>query len=148
MGPKTKLSQWLHGSKYRGQGESFDEYVERVSDTLSDSDDHFFALQEILGEQRFLPAGRIQSAVGSPRVVTAFNCFVSDTIDDSMEGIMDAAKNAALTMKKGGGIGYEINDKMTVDLGYRYFATADPDFNGLDAEYGSHNVTIGIRFGL
>ena len=48
----------------------------------------------------------------------------------------------------GGGIGYAINDTMTVDLGYRYFATADPDFNGLEAEYGSHNITIGIRFGL
>jgi len=48
----------------------------------------------------------------------------------------------------GGGIGYAINDTMTVDLGYRYFATADPDFNGTEVEYGSHNVTIGIRFGL
>ena len=48
----------------------------------------------------------------------------------------------------GGGIAYAINDKMTADLGYRYFATEDPDFDGLEAEYDSHNITIGIRFAL
>jgi len=33
----------------------------------------------------------------------------------------------------------------SVDLQYRYFATDDPDFDGVDAEYGTHNVMIGLR---
>ena len=33
---------------------------------------------------------------------TAFNCFVSGTIDDSMESIMNRATEAAETMRKGG----------------------------------------------
>jgi ribonucleoside-diphosphate reductase alpha chain len=47
--------------------------------------------------------------MGAPRTVTPYNCFVSGTIEDSMEGIMDAAKMAALTMKLGGGIGYDFS---------------------------------------
>jgi opacity protein-like surface antigen len=34
---------------------------------------------------------------------------------------------------------------LSVDLQYRYFATEDPDFDGLDSEYSSHNVMIGLR---
>ena len=34
---------------------------------------------------RFLPAGRVQNAMGAARQTTAFNCFVSGTIDDSMD---------------------------------------------------------------
>jgi ribonucleoside-diphosphate reductase alpha chain len=58
---------------------------------------------------KFLPAGRVQSDIGSPRRTTAFNCFVSQTIEDSMLGIMDSATRAALTMRRGGGIGYDFS---------------------------------------
>jgi ribonucleotide reductase alpha subunit len=58
---------------------------------------------------RFMPAGRIQSAMGSPKNVTAYNCFVSGTIEDSMESIMERATQAAETMRRGGGIGYDFS---------------------------------------
>lgn len=108
-GPKTKIAQETHERKYRGRGEDFEEYATRVADTLTDNYDDFLTLRNILGCQRFLPAGRVQAAVGSPKIVTAFNCFVSPKIEDSMEGIMDVAKFAALTMKQGGGIGYDFS---------------------------------------
>ena len=47
--------------------------------------------------------------MGAPRRVTPYNCFVSTTIEDSMDGIMDAAKRAAETMRLGGGIGYDFS---------------------------------------
>jgi opacity protein-like surface antigen len=34
----------------------------------------------------------------------------------------------------------------TLDLQYRYFATADPDFDGTEAEYQTHNFFAGLRF--
>src|SRR5690606_21190057 len=40
---------------------------------------------------------------------TLFNCFVMGTIPDSMGGIFDALKEAALTMQQGGGIGYDFS---------------------------------------
>lgn len=46
----------------------------------------------------------------------------------------------------GTGLGYAINESVTLDLGYRYFATSDADFDGTDFEYATSNFTIGARF--
>jgi len=108
-GPTLPISQEIHQMKYRSKGESFKESMIRVADALKDDEEHYKALKEILLDMRFLPAGRVQSAIGSPRVVTAFNCFVSDTIKDSMESIMAVATQAAETMRLGGGIGYDFS---------------------------------------
>ncbi len=58
---------------------------------------------------KFLPAGRILAGAGTGRSVTLFNCFVMGTIPDSMGGIFDMLKEAALTMQQGGGIGYDFS---------------------------------------
>lgn len=58
---------------------------------------------------RFLPAGRLLAGAGSGRAVTLFNCFVMGTIPDSIDGIFDHLKEAALTLQQGGGIGYDFS---------------------------------------
>lgn len=58
---------------------------------------------------KYLPAGRITAGAGTGRAVTLFNCFVMGTIPDSMGGIFEALKEAALTMQQGGGIGYDFS---------------------------------------
>jgi len=58
---------------------------------------------------KYLPAGRITAGAGTARNVTLFNCFVMGTVPDSMGGIFDALKEAALTMQQGGGIGYDFS---------------------------------------
>ena len=58
---------------------------------------------------KFLPAGRITAGAGTGRSVTLFNCFVMGTIPDTMVGIFDGLKEAALTMQQGGGIGYDFS---------------------------------------
>ena len=58
---------------------------------------------------KFLPAGRITAGAGTGRNVTLFNCFVMGTVPDSMGGIFDGLKEAALTMQQGGGIGYDFS---------------------------------------
>lgn len=62
-----------------------------------------------LDDFKFLPAGRITAGAGTGRAVTLFNCFVMGTIPDSMGGIFDMLKEAALTMQQGGGIGYDFS---------------------------------------
>lgn len=109
MGPTLPISEEVHKMKYRLEGESFREAMTRIATPLADTPEEFKELRAILLNQRFLPGGRIQSAIGSPRQVTAFNCFVSAAIEDSMDGIMEAAKNAARTMRLGGGIGYDFS---------------------------------------
>ena len=108
-GPTLEVSKWVHEEKYRGQGETFKDAMTRVAEALKDSESHFNNFRTILYNQRFLPAGRVQSAMGAPRRVTPYNCFVSTTIEDSMDGIMDAARRAAETMRLGGGIGYDFS---------------------------------------
>ncbi|MCC6002368.1 MAG: adenosylcobalamin-dependent ribonucleoside-diphosphate reductase [Pararhodobacter sp.] len=69
-------------------------------------EDQFYRALE---DFRFLPAGRILAGAGTGRSVTLFNCFVMGTIPDSMAGIFQALKEAALTMQQGGGIGYDFS---------------------------------------
>lgn len=109
QGPTLEVSEEIHKVKYRQVGESFREAMSRISQALADSPTHFQAFRDILLDMRFLPAGRVQSDIGSPRRTTAFNCFVSETIDDSMSGIMQRATDAAHTMRLGGGIGYDFS---------------------------------------
>ena len=69
-------------------------------------EDRFYAALE---DFRFLPAGRIVAGAGTDRAVTLFNCFVMGTIPDSMVGIFEMLKEAAVTMQQGGGIGYDFS---------------------------------------
>lgn len=58
----------------------------------------------------FLPGGRILNCLGSgKKKTTPFNCFVSGTIDDSMESIFQRLHEAALTMQAGGGVGFDFS---------------------------------------
>jgi ribonucleoside-diphosphate reductase alpha chain len=69
-------------------------------------EDKFYSALE---DFKYLPAGRITAGAGTERSVTLFNCFVMGTIPDSMGGIFDMLKEAALTMQQGGGIGYDFS---------------------------------------
>ena len=64
--PQTRFAIETDTRKYRLKGESFRDKANRNAQALSDSPEHFFALRSILLDQYFLPAGRIQSAAGSP----------------------------------------------------------------------------------
>jgi ribonucleoside-diphosphate reductase alpha chain len=64
---------------------------------------------DALSDFKYLPAGRITAGAGTARRVTLFNCFVMGTVPDSMGGIFDMLKEAALTMQQGGGIGYDFS---------------------------------------
>lgn len=109
MGPETNISKEMHQLKYRQEGETFEDFANRYAAGSSDTESHRKEVRDAVINQRFLPAGRQQSAVGSARRVTASNCYVSTTIEDSMDGIMKSLAQAAETMRMGGGIGYDFS---------------------------------------
>jgi ribonucleoside-diphosphate reductase alpha chain len=114
------ISEQIWDMKYRfkqGDGTAIDRSVEdtwrRIARSLAqveqDSavwEDKFY---DALSDFKYLPAGRITAGAGTGRRVTLFNCFVMGTIPDSMGGIFDMLKEAALTMQQGGGIGYDFS---------------------------------------
>lgn len=108
-GPTLSISEEIDQQKYRQTGEDFYSKIVRIADALQDTPEHFEAFKDAMRYMRFLPAGRVQNAMGAARQTTAYNCFVSGTIDDSMDSIMQRATEAAETMRRGGGIGYDFS---------------------------------------
>lgn len=112
-GPTLPISQETHAEKYRTPHEGYREAINRISNALKDNEDHYHQIRDVMGDMRFWAGGRVQSAMGSTKNVTPYNCFVSGTIEDSfVDGggsIMARATEAASTMRQGGGIGYDFS---------------------------------------
>ena len=114
------IAEQIWDMKYRfkqADGTAIDGSIEdtwrRIARALAETErepakweDRFYAALEGF---KYLPAGRITAGAGTGRSVTLFNCFVMGTVPDSMGGIFDALKEAALTMQQGGGIGYDFS---------------------------------------
>ena len=116
------IAEQIWDAKYRFKdvdGTPIDNTVEdswrRIAKALASAESDNLApmveeqFYEALEDFRFLTAGRITAGAGTGRMVTLFNCYVMGTIPDSLSGIFEMLKEAALTMQQGGGIGYDFS---------------------------------------
>ena len=115
------LAEEIWTAKYRftpergGGDRSFAETAQRVAAAvaLAEAPAHRAAwgkrFREAIEDFRFIPAGRVLAGSGTDRSVTLFNCFVMGTIPDSLDGIFQHLKQAALTMQQGGGVGMDFS---------------------------------------
>ncbi|MFA4944250.1 MAG: adenosylcobalamin-dependent ribonucleoside-diphosphate reductase [Lentisphaeria bacterium] len=114
------ISRQIWESKYRycRDGQPVDRTLEdtwrRVANAVAAKEAHpkLWAKRfyELLAGFRFLPGGRILANAGTGRHhTTLFNCYVMGTIADSIAGIFQAVKEAAITQKQGGGVGFDFS---------------------------------------
>lgn len=104
MWEMNELQRNIWERKYQHNGETFDEWLDRVSN----GDEN---IREIMEKQRFLFGGRILSNRGlhkEGKKVTYSNCYVLST-DDSIEDIYQTCSDLARTFSYGGGCGIDIS---------------------------------------
>lgn len=106
-GPSHPVSIDQHIQKYRiDENETYVEVCDRNSSALADNEEHRRDIRMTQLHQNFMYAGRVTRAVGAPMRICAHNCFVSGTIADDSIDIQEKLKEAFMTMRMGGGIGY------------------------------------------
>lgn len=105
-----KYYDQLHQEKYRDSNQEKMDHSAQIALKLGSTELHQNALFDSLNNNRFLPAGRVQAAMGATeREVSPFNCSVSQVIEDDMRSIMAALSNAAIILRLGTGIGYNFS---------------------------------------
>ncbi len=119
--PPQAISTEVLAEKYaKGHETTLDQVRQRVARALAAAEP---AEQRAAWEAKFLdaqrrgfvPAGRINSAAGTPLAATLINCFVQpvgDSIsqpEEGFAGIYTALTEAAETMRRGGGVGYDFS---------------------------------------
>ena len=72
--------------------------------------------------------------------------FLTAGIGMATVELFDYDDDTVFAYQVGAGLAFAINPHMSIDLKYRYFATEDLDFEGIEAKFASHNVYCGFRF--
>lgn len=99
----SELGEDIWKKKYQRNGESFEDWLERVSGGDLD-------VIQLIVDKKFLFGGRILSNRGiTNRGVTYSNCYVIAPPEDSIEGIYITAMKLARTFSYGGGCGVDIS---------------------------------------
>lgn len=104
LGSDNQLGIDIWTRKYQRNGESFEEWLDRVSGGNDD-------VRQLIKDKKFLFGGRILSNRGAYKdgeKVTYSNCYVISPPEDNIESIFDCAKKLARTFSYGGGCGIDI----------------------------------------
>jgi ribonucleoside-diphosphate reductase alpha chain len=119
--PEQSISREVLLEKYaKGQESTVADVRSRVAHALAAAEPearraHWEARFVEAQELGFIPAGRINSAAGTSLTATLINCFVQPVGDsitelsDGKPGIYTALAEAAETMRRGGGVGYDFS---------------------------------------
>ena len=99
----NELSCNIFDKKYRNEGESLEEFFDRVSHGYK-------PVKELIEQKKFIFGGRILASRGvSGRKVTYSNCYVITPPEDNLESIFETAAKLARTYSYGGGCGVDVS---------------------------------------
>ena len=101
----SDLSVSEYNKKYRYENETFDEFLERI--TNGDKE-----VQQLIIDKKFIYGGRILANRGLQKLgkkVTYSNCYVLSPPEDNIESIYETCGKLARTFSYGGGVGIDIS---------------------------------------
>lgn len=100
---ESELSCNIFNKKYRNEGESLEEFFDRVSHGYE-------PIKELIRQKKFIFGGRILASRGvSGKKVTYSNCYVIAPPEDNIEAIFECSSKLARTYSFGGGCGIDIS---------------------------------------
>lgn len=102
LGEENKLGIDIWNNKYRFQNESFDEWLERVSNANEE-------LKQLIIEKKYLHGGRTLTNYNTYNGSSVSNCYSSGYAPDNLEGLLELNKNIGLTYKAQGGQGISLS---------------------------------------
>jgi len=106
LGEENQLGIDIWENKYKYDGETFVEWLERVSGRNEE-------IKNLIWNKEFIFAGRILANRGLHKIgrkVTYSNCYVITKPEDNIESIFETAKKLARTFSYGGGCGIDISN--------------------------------------
>ena len=104
LGEDNKLGIDIWHKKYQRNGETFDQWLDRVSINNQ-------YIKNLIVQKKFLPAGRILSNIGiDDEKCSLSNCYVITPPEDSIESIYETCSKLARTYSYGGGCGIDISN--------------------------------------
>ena len=101
----SDLSVSEYNKKYRYENETFDEFLERI--TNGDKE-----VQQLIIDKKFIYGGRILANRGLQKLgkkITYSNCYVLSPPEDNIESIYETCGKLARTFSYGGGVGIDIS---------------------------------------
>ena len=105
LGSDNKLGIDIWTKKYQFENETFDEWLDRISNGNEE-------VKKLILEKKFLFGGRILSNRGLDKKgikTTLSNCYVIAPPEDNIESIFECATKLARTYSYGGGCGIDIS---------------------------------------
>lgn len=104
LGNELSHSTWR--DKYQNNDETFDEWLDRISNGDPD-------LKQLIVDKKFIFGGRILANRGLQNQgikISYSNCYVLKPPDDNIESIYDTCAKLARTFSYGGGVGIDISN--------------------------------------
>lgn len=102
LGKDNTLGIDIWHRKYQKNNETFDDWLDRVSDGNKN-------IRELIKQKKFMAGGRVCSNIGIDNEGSLFNCYSHGFVNDDYNDIMQTAKNIGVTFKAQGGQGLSLS---------------------------------------
>lgn len=101
---ENQLSLDIWTKKYRNEDETFEEFLDRISNGNKE-------IRQLIKEKKFIFGGRILASRGvKNKKASLSNCYVIEPPQDNIESIFSCAAKLARTYSYGGGCGIDLSN--------------------------------------